>query len=584
IATEPAVAALRRAATQHDFYSVQHVAREALALRGETLPEPAIARPARPSARTEASAGDPLSAIVFIKGDNAMPNHFQNDHWRQAYVTTDTGPTYRPGRNLFVLRPARPDGTVTPLTHFKDGYVADCEVSWDGRRVLFCRREAKDPWWHLYEINADGTGLRQHTRGPYHDVVPFFLADGRIGFASSRIGTRDEYHAYTSTALHVMNPDGSDMHPIAINVGRDNEPSILPDGRIAFSRLEVFYSRLKTELTLHACQPDGTADVVLYGPERRRFWHTLKVGTRGDDHAGNVFATHRVLRMSQPQGLPDGRIVCATQGGLAFIGPERTKESIIPHDNRRAFTTPWPLPDGRILCASTLKAKKKSAVDIGIYLVEPTTGKLTLVYNDPKTADYEARPLAARTPPPVLPTNAKRNAYTGRFLCLTVRDTQEAGVPRTGRLVRLIEGLPVVNRHSTQTNPWEVWKNHGGAIARVLGTVPLAADGSFHIEAPADRLVHFQVLDSDRRVVGNQLTWIYTRPGESRSCIGCHERPDTTPQLRLRPQAQAAEPIPLLPTGGDEFRYRAKAWLKGALPAAVEERTRTARAINLLAR
>jgi len=242
------------------------------------------------------------------------------------------------------------------------------------------------------------------------------------------------------------------------------------------------------------------------------------------------------------------------------------------------------LPDGRILCAATPKVPRPKDVDLGLYIVDPRTREMTLVYNDPKTADYEPRPLALRRRPPVLPTFARRREFAGRFLCVTVRASREAAVRRSGRLVRLIEGMPVVGRHSTQTNPWPVWKNHGGTIARVLGTLPLAADGSFYVEVPADRLLHFQVLDSDRRVVGNQLTWIYARPGETRSCAGCHERPDTTPRLAVRPLAQRRAPIPLLPTGGDEFRYRAKAWLKGNLPEAVEERTRTVRAINLLAR
>ena len=605
VGSEAAIAQLYNCAIHHPFYTVRQVAREALWRKGKKLPPGDPTPPGGsahgPAPMRETSHGDKassvtnppggvgppggkLEAIVFIKGDNVLPNHFQNDRWRQAYITTDTGPTYRPGRNLYVLSPVRPDGKVAPLTRFKGGYVADCEVSWDGRRVVFCARGEKDPWWHIWEVNADGTGLRQLTRGPYHDVQPCYLPDGRICFSSSRIGTRDEYHGYLCTALYLMNPDGSDIHPIAINVGRDNEPSVLPDGRIVFARLEVFYSRLKTEITLHAVQPDGFADVVLYGPERRMFWHRLDVGPRGDDHLGNVYATHRVLRQSQPQGLPDGRILCATQGGLAFIGPERTRETIVPHDKNRAFTSPFPLPDGRILCASTLKKRKKSEVDLGLYLVEPKTGgKLTLVYNDPKTADYEPRPLMPRKRPPILPTNAKRHAFTGQFLCFSVRDSQEPGVPTVGRLVRCIEALPVVGRHSTQTNPWPVWKNHGGAFARVLGTVPLATDGSFHVEVPADRMVHFQVLDSDRRVVGNQLTWIYTRPGEKRSCIGCHEHPDTAPPHALRPQVLDARPVRLMPTG-DELRYRAKAWLKGRLPAAVEERTRTVRAVNLLAR
>jgi len=160
---------------------------------------------------------------------------------------------------------------------------------------------------------------------------------------------------------------------------------------------------------------------------------------------------------------------------------------------------------------------------------------MTLVYNDLKAADYEPRPLAPRPRPLVLPTSARRREFTGRFLCVTVRSSSDEPVRRWGRLVRLIEGMPVVGRHSTQTNPWPVWKNHGGTIAGVLGTLPLAADGSLYVEVPADRLLHLQVLDSDRWVVGNQLTWTYARPGETRSCAGCHERPDTTPRLETAP-------------------------------------------------
>ena len=110
----------------------------------------------------------------------------------------------------------------------------------------------------------------------------------------------------------------------------------------------------------------------------------------------------------------------------------------------------------------------------------------------------------------------------------------------------------------------------------------MAADGSCCVEVPADRLVHFQVLDSDRRVVGNQLTWIYPRAGETRSCVGCHENPHTAP-IATRPLALARPPIAFLPNG-DEFTYRAKAWFKGHLPSEIEERTRTTRAVSLLAR
>ncbi|MHC4212108.1 MAG: HzsA-related protein, partial [Planctomycetota bacterium] len=117
----------------------------------------------------------------------------------------------------------------------------------------------------------------------------------------------------------------------------------------------------------------------------------------------------------------------------------------------------------------------------------------------------------------------------------------------------------------------------------VLGTTPLAADGSFFIEIPADRIFHFQILDADREVVGNQLIWMFARPGETKSCIGCHEKRDNATLPNHFPQAAKIPPVKLLPTGG-EFSYRAKAWLKGTLPDEAERRTRVTRAVNLIAR
>jgi HEAT repeat protein len=595
IGNHEALAVLRRTATAHPFGTVRQVARDALRARG-IEPEPAKHEMAadKPGPQSDAVIGQPcifdakFDALLFIKGNNDLPNTPQTveqaDRWRQTYVVTDEGPSYRPGDNLYVLSPPQPDGMVTPLTHFNDGWVGEPELSWDAKLVIFTRREKDSLWWHIWRMNIDGSGLQQLTHGPYHHVGPAFLPDGRIAFASSRSGIRDEYHGYLCTALCVMNADGSDLHPIATNIGRDNEPALLPDGRIVFSRLEVFYSRNKTELTLHAAFPDGTHNVVLYGPERRKFWRDLDHGLNAPDDGQEAPLTHRVLRVTQPQPMPDSRIVVSTQGGLTLIGPRRDTEQLISPDFKtRAYTTPVPLSDGTLLCATTLKTPDRKKVDLGLYRLDPRTGQLDLIYNDPTTADYEPRPILARRAPPVIADAVSRDAYSGRFLCASVFNSQEKEVAQRGRLVRLVEGVPVVGRHETHTGSQPVWKNHGGTFARVLGTAPLAPDGSFFVELPADRLVHLQVLDSDRRVINNQLTWIYTRPGETKSCAGCHEDPHSTSKPSQPPLALGGGPLSFLP-GGGEFSYRAKAWFKGSLPSEIEERTRTVHAVNLLAR
>ncbi len=604
-----AMAALQEAAQHHDYFNIRRLAEDVLRAQADrsvnVSPSPlhgerdgvrgdfgSFIRVGRAEnlreSRSFALPGSEWDSIIFLKGDNDVPNTPQTveqaDRWRQTYVVTDEGPTYRPGNNLYVLRPARPDGKVTPLTTFTEGYVAESEISWDGKQVVFCHRGKSDPWWQIYTMNVDGTGLKQLTRGPYHSVGPVWLPDGRIAFASSRLGSRDEYHGYLCTALCVMNADGTGLQQLASNIGRDNEPAVLADGRIVFSRLEVFYSRNKTELTLHAIRPDGTQDVVLYGPERRRFWRELNHGAPDPADVQEAPWTHRVLRMTQPQPMPDGRhIVVCTQGGLTLVGPQRDRETLLCPDYKDfAYTTPFPLPDGRVLCSVTHKTPDRKKVDLGIYLFDPASGRRELVYNDPATADYEARPIIARKKPATQLLAQSPHGYSGRFLCASVFNSQEKEVALRGRLVRLIEGIPQVARHATQTTPDEVWKNHGGTLARVLGTAPLAADGSFFAEVPADRLLHLQVLDSDRSVIGNQLTWISPRPDETKSCAGCHENPHAAPRPGPALASRLA-PLDFLPRG-DEFRYRAKAWFKGSLPSEIEERTRTVHAVNLLGR
>lgn len=584
LGTKEAVKALKEAKESHPFYSIRLVAGEALWKRGMSVEKfDTPVNDVSPVACEEGAGlgGNEVPGFVFIKGDNSMPNDFQIDIWRQSYSTTDSGPTYRLGDNLYVWQEG---GKVRQLTHFKEGFVADCEVSWDGDKVVFARRGGKDdPWWHVYEINVDGSGLRQITSGPYHDVGPVYLPDGRIVFSSSRIGVRDEYHGYFATGLTVMNADGSDIHCIGFNVGRDNEPSILPDGRILFSRLELFYSRLKTEMTVHAVFPDGTKDVTLYGPERRDFWRKVSIDS-GEKWWGEVPPRHRVLRLTQPHYLGDGQIVCATTAGLTLIGPGKDRETVLGRDRNMAVTSPFPLDKNRILCAATVREFDRTKVDLGIYIADAKTGKLELLYNDPSCADFEARPIIPRQRPAVLSQNERSNSYTGRFFCHSAITSRDSRVSLMGKFVRVIEGMPAMARHHThRSNKGEAWKNHTGTIGRILGTVPLRPDGSFYVEVPADRLIHVQVLDSDRRVVGNQQIWMYARPGETRSCVGCHEKPDTTAKLAGFTPTARQEPVQCLPTGA-EFTYRAKMWNKGVLPDEGEERTRTVHAVNLIGR
>ena len=114
----------------------------------------------------------------------------------------------RPGGELFVLEDfagpaaaaALPDGRASCRRA-----IVRPDLSYDGRKVLFayCQHYPglwqkpnkldkasipEDAFYHLYEMNLDGTGLRRLTHGKYDDFDGRYLPDGEIVFLSTRRG------------------------------------------------------------------------------------------------------------------------------------------------------------------------------------------------------------------------------------------------------------------------------------------------------------------------------------------------------------------------------------------------------------
>jgi hypothetical protein len=57
---------------------------------------------------------------------------------------------------------------------------------------------------------------------------------------------------------------------------------------------------------------------------------------------------------------------------------------------------------------------------------------------------------------------------------------------------------------------------------QILGYAPVEPDGSFKLVVPADVALAFSVLDAQGRSIQTHLNWIQVRPGERRTCDGCH--------------------------------------------------------------
>jgi hypothetical protein len=57
---------------------------------------------------------------------------------------------------------------------------------------------------------------------------------------------------------------------------------------------------------------------------------------------------------------------------------------------------------------------------------------------------------------------------------------------------------------------------------QILGYAPVEPDGSFKLVVPADVPLGLAILDAKGRAIQTHLNWIQVRPGERRTCDGCH--------------------------------------------------------------
>ncbi|MFH1924831.1 MAG: hypothetical protein ABIP48_33695 [Planctomycetota bacterium] len=76
-------------------------------------------------------------------------------------------------------------GSVGTIIDVPWGIARDPEVHFDADKIVFSMRHNIDDDYHLYEVNVDGTGLKQLTTGSrISDIQPIYMPDGKIVFSS----------------------------------------------------------------------------------------------------------------------------------------------------------------------------------------------------------------------------------------------------------------------------------------------------------------------------------------------------------------------------------------------------------------
>ncbi|MFP4058229.1 MAG: SUMF1/EgtB/PvdO family nonheme iron enzyme [Candidatus Brocadiia bacterium] len=430
---------------------------------------------------------------------------------------------------IAVLSPLRPDGELTPLYRPKDGgYVGEVDLHWDAARLLFAKADKVS--WKVWEMRADGSGLRQVSRMP-DDVDAFdpcYLPDGRIVFGStaSYQSVPCWHGARWVSNLYAMDPDGSHVRQLCFDQDHDFHPVVRSDGQVLYHRWDYTGINHIFLRQLMAMNPDGSGQRAVYGSNSwypNALYFPRETPGRPGRIACILSGYHGVHRMGQLVVVDTAAgsygaagLVRRISGRGQPIQP-RVADRLVDGDWPK-FLHPWPLSDKYFLVACWMGGETNWA----IYLAD-VFDNLVLLRAEPGHALLEPVPLAPRPMPPAVagkPTAQEEEGVV--YLHDIYAGPGLEGVPR-GTIKRLrVLAYHFGYRHLAGPDkvgyggPWEVM--------RIVGTVPLEADGSAVFRAPAQTPLAVQALDAEGKAVQLMRSWFTLMPGEHLSCVGCHER------------------------------------------------------------
>ena len=193
----------------------------------------------------------------------------------------------------------------------------------------------------------------------------------------------------------------------------------------------------------------------------------------------------------------------------------------------------------------------------GIWVLERDGGQTLVHVDDPGC--FDPIPVIATTPPPVIVDRVDLTQTTGTFYVSNVYEGfgMQNVKPGSVKFLRVIESPekrswthPSYDGGTGQQAPGMAWKDFNNK--RILGTVPVEADGSVQFEVPADTFLYFQVLDENGMMIQSMRSGTIVRPGEVQGCFGCHEdRLMTFPPLPYTPAAMRKPVQTLSPWYGE---------------------------------
>ncbi|MEE9603049.1 MAG: SUMF1/EgtB/PvdO family nonheme iron enzyme, partial [Thermoguttaceae bacterium] len=457
---------------------------------------------------------------------------------------------------IAALSPLGPQGTLSTLYKpEKSLFVGDVDLHFDAEKMIFSMR-GENNRWQIWEIGADGKNLRQVTSGEHKDVDnydPCYLPGGRIVFGSTACfqGVPCVGGGNTVANLFIMNADGSSTRQLCFDQDHDWSPAVLNNGRVLYTRWEYSDSPHYFTRILFHMNPDGTNQMEYYGSNSNwpnSFFYARPIPNHSTMVVAIISGHHGVSRMGEMVLFDPARGRHEAKGAVQRI-PGYGKEvkavtgDQIVDNSWPKFLHPYPLSDKYFLAAS----KPNKTARWGIYLVD-IFDNMVLLREEPGYVLFEPVPLRKTKSPPLIADKVDTSRQDAVVYLQDVHFGRAmAGVPRgTVKQLRIFEqhyAYPKMGGHISIgiDGPWDA--------KRIIGTVPVEADGSASFRVPANTPIALQPLDGEGKAVQLMRSWLTAMPGEVISCVGCHEDLSSTPPARMT-KASLRAPSEITPWHG----------------------------------
>lgn len=434
-----------------------------------------------------------------------------------------------------------------------NGVVRDPDVSADGEKVVFSWKQNKQDDYHIYIYDLETDFVEQITFGQgISDTEPKWLPNGQIVFSSSRTVQIVDCWKTPVSNLYICNADGSNIIRVGYDQVHTTYPTVTEDGRVLYTRWDYNDRTQMFVQALFSMNSDGTGQTAVFGNNTNNpttVMHTVSIPGSTSKYL-TIVSGHHVVQGGK-LAIIDTAIERDGQSPVDYVfEAAESGESIDTLGQQgRIYKYPIAINENEIIFARAESwASAKQETKFNLYYHNVETGETVCIAetNGSQISCSQITPIRTKRTF-VRPSMVDYSKNTGTYYVANVYDGDtmkdvEFGSVKYLRVVALdyrpyaVGAVSAGNSSAypdgfgtsdpstpvgTANSTWDV--------KQVIGIVPVEADGSVMFSCPSDVPVYFQLLDENGLMIQSMRSWSTLMPGETFSCVGCHENKNNVP-------------------------------------------------------